>query len=618
MDPTTTPSQNPVVVVDHGDSAGAAIDQVMEYGIIGNCAFSALVDQGSIEWMCWPRMDSSFVFGRMLDREKGGAFRIEMCDAHSVTAEYVDNTNVLRTHFEGDSGAFEVYDFAPRFSMFDRSFKPTMLMRVIRLLSGEPLVRVTCRPTYDYGKVQPRSWLGSNHIQFLDFPVPVRLTTNLSLTYVEEGRPFVLTDDAHLVLTWGQPLESPLEETCENFLERTTSYWRRWVKHMRVPRDYQREVTRSALVLKLHQYEDTGAIMAATTTSIPEFPGSGRCWDYRYCWLRDTYFSLNAFERLGHFEEMERFLGYLLNLVRRFGEDRLQPLYSISGEDKIVEQILDYLEGYRFTEDGPGDGPVRIGNQAYEHVQNDVYGEMILAISRLVLDTRFAGDEFAKGAKGIVDTLLRQIERRIDEPDAGLWELRNSRHLHSFTLLTHWAGANRAIELADALGDADMWKRADHIARQARKLIDERCWCPERGVIAQAAGARNLDAALLMALHFGYFAGDMERARTHVRQIQRQLTAGKLLRRYDVTDDFGEQEATFTVCSFWLVEALALLGETAEARELFEHLLSLHNSLGLYSEDILPETGRLTGNFPQTYSHVGVINAAFRLSRSWD
>jgi GH15 family glucan-1,4-alpha-glucosidase len=292
-------------------------------GIIGNCSYSALVRDGSVEWLCWPRPDSSFVFGPLLDREAGGAFTVEGLDANEVRQEYVENTNVLRTEFSGPSGAFELVDFAPRFQQYDRFFKPSMLVRILRPLSGEPRARVRCRPRYEYGLVEAGSWRASNHVEYTGFPAPLRLTTNLPLTYVEDERPFLLERERHLVLTWGQPLEAGLEETAEHFLERTIDYWRRWVKGTRVPRDYQREVIRSALTLKLHQYEDTGALLAATTTSLPEHPNSGRTWDYRYCWLRDAYFTLNAFERLGHSEEMELFLEYLRNLAER--EGALQP-----------------------------------------------------------------------------------------------------------------------------------------------------------------------------------------------------------------------------------------------------------------------------------------------------
>ncbi|MBI5849999.1 MAG: glycoside hydrolase family 15 protein [Planctomycetes bacterium] len=584
----------------------------MRYGIIGNCSYNALLRDGSVEWLCWPRFDSSFVFGPMLDRRAGGAFRIEMPGAERIEQGYVENTNVLRTTFHGQDGVLELLDFAPRFWQHERAFRPTALYRIVRPLLGEPLVRVVCEPRGDYGRRAASTWTGSHHVEYLGLDAPVRLTTNVPLTYVQEGTPFVVTSPRHFALTWGQPLESPLEETAERFLDRTIDHWRRWVKHTRVPRDYQREVIRSALVLKLHQFEDTGAIIASSTTSIPEHRGSGRCWDYRFCWLRDAYFSLHAFERLGHFEEMEGFLGWLRDIVHRFGDGRLQPLYAINGQPDVREVVLDHLEGWE------GEKPVRIGNQAHEHVQNDVYGEMILAISRLLLDTRFSGVAGRDGVVGLVERLLARIETHLDEPDAGLWELRNRRQLHSFTLLAHWAGATRAAEIAEVCRNPVLGRRATQAAARARHLLDTRCWDPPRGVITQSAESGHLDAALLLALHFGYFAQDDPRARSHVRAIQSRLQVDRLVRRYDVEDDFGVSAAAFTVCSFWLVEALSILGERAEARELFDFLVARHNGLGLFSEDIVPGTFELMGNFPQTYSHVGLINAAFRLSRAWD
>ena len=581
-------------------------------GIIGNCSYSALVSRGSVEWLCWPRPDSSFVFGPLLDRERGGSFVVEGCDTPDVHQEYVENTNVLRTVFSGEAGSFELLDFAPRFVQYDRAFKPSMLVRILRPLSGDPRVRLACRPVADYGRAVAGSWRASNHIEYTDLPAPVRLTTNVPLSYVEEERSFLLESDRHLVLTWGEPLEAGLVETAERFLERTLGYWRQWVKSTRVPRDYQAEVIRSALVLKLHQYEDTGALLAATTTSLPEHPGSGRTWDYRYCWLRDAYFTLNAFERLGHSEEMEHFLLYLRNVAE--AHDRtLRPVYAITGGSRADEVELDYLDGFQ------GEKPVRIGNQAFEHVQNDVFGEMILAVSRLLLDARFVGSLPTPHAIELVQGLLDSIDEKLEEPDAGLWELRGVRKLHSFTLLMHWAGARRAIEIGDRLGVSGLCDQAAAVAERAKRLLEERCWNTEIGALTQAAGETALDASMLLALHFGLFAPDDPRATSHVEAIRSALAIdGGILRRYSVPDDFGEPEAAFTVCSFWLVEALALLGRVDDARQLFEHLLSLDNGLGLYSEDILPGTLEQSGNFPQTYSHVGLIHAAFRLSRSWD
>jgi GH15 family glucan-1,4-alpha-glucosidase len=581
-------------------------------GIIGNCSYSALVREGSVEWMCWPRPDSSFVFGPLLDRERGGAFVVEGVDATEVEQRYIENTNVLHTVFRSEDGAFELFDFAPRFQLYQRFFKPSMLVRIMRPLSGEPRARVRCRPTYEYGLQEIGSWRASNHIEYTGFPAPVRLTTNVPLTYVEDERPFLLERDQHLVLTWGEPLEAGLEETAERFLERTLDYWRRWVKGTRVPRDYQQEVVRSALALKLHQYEDTGALLAATTTSLPEHPGSGRTWDYRFCWLRDAYFTLNAFERLGHSEEMELFLGYLRNLAEE-KDGVLQPAYRINGDSQADERILEHLSGFR------GEGPVRIGNQAFEHVQNDVYGEMVLAVSRLFLDTRFVGEIPPLTAVALVRSLLGQIEARLEEPDAGLWEFREKSRLHSFSVLMHWAGARRAVEVAQALEEPELADLARSIEAQARELLETRCWDDEIGALTQVAGEPQLDAALLLAVHLGYFEPDDPRAASHVDAIRAGLSVdGGLLRRYAVRDDFGHMEAAFTVCTFWLVEALALIGRTDEANALFDRLLSLENGLGLFSEDVIPETLEQSGNFPQTYTHVGLINAAFRLSRRWD
>jgi GH15 family glucan-1,4-alpha-glucosidase len=352
--------------------------------------------------------------------------------------------------------------------------------------------------------------------------------------------------------------------------------------------------------------------LAATTTSLPEHPGSERNWDYRYCWLRDAYFTLNALERLGHSEEMLLFLEYLRNRAGERGGS-LQPAYRIDGGHEAPERIIEHLSGY------DGEGPVRVGNQAFEHLQNDVYGEMVLAVSRLFLDMRFVGEVPPHTAVEIVQGLLDQIEARLEEPDAGPWEFRGRWRLHSFTVLMHWAGARRAVEIAETLGAEELADRALELEARAADILETQCWNDEVGAITQVAGEPQVDAAMLLAVHLGYFAPDDPRAARHVDAIRDQLSLdGGLLRRYSVQDDFGVMEAAFTVCTFWLVEALTLIGRNEEAREIFERLIGFHNGLGLFSEDLLPGTHEQTGNFPQTYTHVGLINSAFRLSRSWD
>jgi GH15 family glucan-1,4-alpha-glucosidase len=315
---------------------------------------------------------------------------------------------------------------------------------------------------------------------------------------------------------------------------------------------------------------------------------------------------------MGYVEEMERFLLYLRNLCGD-GEGELQPVYGIGGERALDEQILAHLPGYR------GDGPVRVGNQAYAQRQNDVYGELILAISRLLLDVRFRGGEGVEGARVLVEALAAQIDRRLEEPDAGLWELRGSRQLHTFTVLAHWAGSKRALEIATALGLPRLRDRAFALVDRAATLLWQRCWNDRLGAFTQFAGAENLDASGLLALHFGFVRGDDPRAHRLVDAIATQLRLPNgLLRRYDAADDFGVPEAAFTVCTFWLAEALAMIGRRDEARTTFESVLARHNGLGLFAEDVLVADGAQAGNFPQTYSHVGLINAAFRPSRGWD
>jgi len=356
----------------------------MNLALLGNCSYQALVDhKATIKWLCWPRFDSSFVFGSLVDSEHGGEFSIAPPGEFDCNQAYLAHTNIVRTHFKTERGEFEVIDLAPRFFQNQRSFKPSMLIRKVRRLSGAPMVKIHCRPVYDYGETVPAHYTASNHIQWLLDGARLRLTTNAPLAYITEGRPFVFDRDLDLCLTWGEPLEAPLTETCDRFLALTRAYWEKWVKHCVLPERFQEPVIRSALALKLHQYEDTGAITAAATTSLPEHDGSGRNWDYPYCWLRDSVFTLGALRRLGHFEEMEGFVSYLHGIAAASPKGRLQPVYGLSGEPELVERTLDNLSGYR------GNRPVRVGNAAYGQVQHDVYGELAAAIAPLHTDVRF-------------------------------------------------------------------------------------------------------------------------------------------------------------------------------------------------------------------------------------
>ncbi|MTI30465.1 glycoside hydrolase family 15 protein [Xanthovirga aplysinae] len=582
-----------------------------EYGIIGNCAFLALIGKDTnVSWMCWPRFDSSFVFGGLLDSEKGGNYSILPSSEDFQSRQYyIENTNILCTEVTCSDGSYRVTDFAPRFLQYERYYKPLMLVRKVEPLSGTPRVKAVCQPVGDYGKAKPEGFRGSNHIEYLGLEKSLRLTTNISLSYVEGGEYFVLNEPKYLVLTYGVPLEAPLERTIDEFLQNTIRYWRNWVKSTSIGKFYQKEVIRSALVLKIHQYEDTGAIIASATTSLPESPGSGRNWDYRYCWLRDTYYTLEAFNNIGHFEEVEKYFHFIAN-VSAGSQSRYQPLYTLEGGRSIIEKELP-LEGYK------GNKPVRVGNQAYEHIQNDVYGQVMIALLPLYVDRRFIGAERVRSRELIV-SILDKINKTMDEPDAGLWEFRNFSQFHCYTFLFHWAGSCAAIKMAEHFQDEDVLKRAEKLKKSSIRRI-ESCYDPQRQVYSQALGSQNLDASTMQLIIMHYLDPNSDKAKKHLQNLEKELMSEHgLFFRYKHPDDFGLPKSTFLICAFWYVEALSCVGRLKEAIEVFEKLLTYANSLGLLSEDVSPKDGSQWGNFPQAYSHVGLVNAAYRISKKMD
>ncbi|HAA13015.1 MAG TPA: glycosyl hydrolase [Cytophagales bacterium] len=584
-----------------------------EMGLVGNCSYLGYINKDTnVDWMCWPRFDSSFVFGGLLDDEKGGEFSIRPRDTDFTSHQYyIQNTNVLCTEITTEKGSYRVTDFAPRFFQHDRYYKPLMLVRKIEPIQGEVQVRVRCRPTGDYGEITPNTYQGSNHIQYQGLERSLRLTTNISLSYIAEDQFFVLNEAKYLVLTFGQPMEASLAGTVEEFQKKTVNYWRKWAKSTSIGSFYQSAVIRSALVLKIHQYEDTGAIIAAGTTSLPESPGSGRNWDYRYCWMRDTYYTLNAFNNIGHFEELERYFHYIRNVFANSrDQDRLQPLYTISAQLSIEEKIFP-LKGYR------GNTPVRIGNQASEHIQNDVYGQVLVSLLPLYYDHRFP-DEQRSASLDLVREVLDQIEKRMDQPDAGLWEFRDMAYKFCYTYLFHWAGANAAVRIGERANDAEMVTKARKLVDQAAEYI-EQCYDDERGVYTQAVGLKQLDASCLQLIMMGYLDPKTERAQQHLRVLEEELRTDEgLFYRYKHEDDFGKPESTFLICSFWYMEALAMVGRVEEATDVFDNVLKYANHLGLLAEDVNEKDGSQWGNYPQAYSHVGLMNAAYRIAKKVD
>jgi GH15 family glucan-1,4-alpha-glucosidase len=581
-----------------------------DLGIIGNCQFAALAHRsGAIVFACLPRFDSEPVFGALLDEEDGGAFVIAPADGSLGTQRYLDNTNVLETRFTTPDGSFRVIDFAPRFMQFERSFRPTKIVRIVEPLEGTPRVQVRCDPRLGFSKRVPTRDVGSNHISFLGYGSELRLTTDVPLSYLE-GIPFALTERKCFILSYGHPTEEPLRPLCERFLERTVDYWQRWVKHCDVPPLFQKEVIRSALCLKLHCFEDTGAILASITTSIPEAPGTGRNWDYRYCWLRDAYYSLDAFRLLGHFEEREQFLGYLLNVVSSVKDLDLAPLYRIDGRSDLEEIVLPNWHGFE------GDKPVRVGNGAATHHQHDIFGEMVLAFTPLFLDERFKAEQ----TRSTLDLLFALADKAIKvagTPDAGIWEVRKTWEPQTFSSLMCWAAADRAAKVAERHAP----ERREAFGKSAERIRREmlaRGFDSDRRSLVATYGSKDIDASLLQAITLRFLPPTDLVMHGTIDAVLQDLGQSRFLLRYRHNDGLGVPTAAFVICTFWLVEALSVVGRTREARDVLTRTCDVLQPLGLLSEDWDVTNMRMWGNFPQAYSHVGMIHAAFAASPRWD
>ncbi|WP_017913444.1 glycoside hydrolase family 15 protein [Xanthomonas sp. SHU 166] len=584
----------------------------LDLGVIGNGSFGALIDKrASVVWSCLPAFDGDPAFCALLSprAHPGGDFSIELEDFVDSDQHYLANTAILRTVLrDAHGGAVEVIDFAPRWRNHGRFYRPVSIIRQVRPLAGNPRIRVLARPLADWGARQPESTWGSNHVRWLLPDFTLRLTTDVPVRFIRDELPFVLNHPVNLMLGVDESLTRSLTGYIQEAQERTEEYWREWVRYLSVPLDWQDAVIRSAITLKLCQYEDSGAIIAAMTTSIPEAPDTPRNWDYRYCWLRDAAFVVRALNRLGATRTMEQFLGYIFNIATTDGS--LQPLYGIGFEAALEEHEVESLAGYR------GMGPVRRGNLAWIQKQHDVYGSVVLASTQLFFDLRLKDP-------GDTHTFLRLEplgERAFelhDVPDAGLWEFRGRAEVHTYTSAMCWAACDRLAKIAARLGLEDRvlyWReRADRI--HARVLAE--AWSAELGHFTDTFNGHRLDASLLLLADIGFIAPDDPRFIATVEAIGRDLKHGDALYRYVAPDDFGEPETSFTICTFWYIDALAAIGRKEEARELFERILARRNHLGLLSEDLAFDNGEAWGNFPQTYSHVGLIIAAMRLSRSW-
>lgn len=587
----------------------------LDLALVGNCSFAALVDRrGCVCWSCLPHFDDDPVFCNLLRESPGegatGFFAIEMDRFARAEQEYVENTAILVTRLiDEEERALEIVDFAPRFRHLDRSFRPGALVRRLRPLRGAPRVRVRLRPAHHYGAEPCHAVRGSNHVRYVGSAETLRLTTNAPVAYIQDESFFVLNRSLDLYLGPDESLSQSVESVARDFHERTEAYWLEFSRHLAIPFEWQEAVIRAAITLKLSSFEETGAIVAAMTTSIPEAADSGRNWDYRYCWVRDAFFVVQALNRLGVTDAMESYLGYLVNLMAEVEDGRLQPVYGIKLQRDLTETEVASLTGYR------GMGPVRIGNQAYEQVQNDSYGSAIAAVAQSFFDRRLIGRGTVETFH-LLETLGEQARRRFDEPDAGLWEFRANSQIHTLSSVMCWVACDRLARIASVLGLSAREKEWRRHAREIRRVIEGRAWNEKEGRFVSTFHGDGHDASLLLLHELGFLAQDDPRFAATVAATEKALRRGRFIFRYE-KDELGRAENAFLACTFWYIDALEALGRREEARELFEEMLGLRNHVGLLSEDADPATGELWGNFPQTYSMVGLVVSALRLSKPW-
>ena len=588
--------------------------QSLNLAIIGNCSYAGLIDaRARLVWACMPRFDGNPVFCDLLQpNEPVGFYEVELDDLESSEQRYLPNTAIVETILRGKSGhALKIQDFAPRFKQYGRLARPLTQVRRLIPLSGTPHIRIRLRPAGNYGAERPTITRGSNHLRYVLPDHVMRLTTNVPISFVLEETPFLLNRSLDLILGPDDPIERDIAELSREFFERTEDYWREWVRYIALPFEWQRAVIQAAITLKLCEVEETGAVVAAITTSIPEAAGTSRTWDYRYCWLRDSYFVIRAFNRLGVTRTMEEYLNYILNIVAASPDGTLQPVFGIQMETEIQEREIGSLQGYR------GHQPVRAGNLAYVQTQNDVYGTVVLACAQAFFDERIdlRGDE---SLFRVLERVGEAAARLYDKPDAGLWELRGTERIHTFSVLMCWAACDRLARIAARLGLDDrvtLWnERADTI----RECIEREAWNEEKQSYASAFGGSEIDAALLLMHEVSYCSAQDPRFIGTVAAVERELRRGDHVFRYVERDDFGVPENAFNVCTFWYIDALVAVGRRAEARRLFENMLASCNPMGLLSEDLDPGSGELWGNFPQTYSMVGLITSALKLSQPWE
>ena len=583
----------------------------LNYGVIGNCRSAALIsEKGSIDWCCLPDFDSPSIFASILDKNIGGSFRIEVSDDYVISQHYFYRTNILRTEFRSPEAAFELIDFMPRYKTGEKDYyAPAELYRYLRPLYGTPEFIVHYQPALNYARDEVAHILEDNYIRSYSKRQKrecVYLYSSLELSQILDKQIIRLDQQAYFLLSYNQKLVEI--DIFRVYLEyqRTKVYWLNWTNRSKKFTLYNEEIIRSLLVLKAMSFDETGAMLAALTTSIPETIGEVRNWDYRFCWLRDASMSMDTLLRMDHYNAAKRFLGYIKGIITS-KHDSFQIMYGIRRERDLHESDLPHLSGFENSK------PVRIGNAAYTQKQHDVFGYVMNVIYKYYKFFPGTLDEI-EDMWEIVRNIMRTVSSQWENPDRGIWEIRNEEKHFVLSKVMSWVALDRGAKIAGLLNKkyyADTWRT---MANRVKSDVLTKGWKEDLQTFTQTYCNNDLDASLLLMAEYGFIPAEDERFIKTVHAVKSELYSNGLMYRYVNRDDFGKPSSSFTICTFWLIQALFRIGEKEEARTMFNRLLSYGNHLGLFSEDIDFESKRLLGNFPQAYSHLALINTAMMLS----
>jgi alpha,alpha-trehalase len=586
----------------------------LNYGIIGNSTSAGLIsERGAIEWLCLPVFDSPSVFAKILDRDKGGSFEFITDDSYKHSQGYLFKTNILVTTFSNGKDSFEIIDFMPRYHYHNQNehiYSPPDIIRYIKLKSGKPRFKIHYDPKLEYAEKKTITEIREEYIKSytkLGAYDSLYLYTNLEKEKVLNNEEVVLEGDLFFLISYHQKLLKQSLERSDLKLQRTKVYWLNWSEETHKFSNYNKEILRSALVLKLLSYDKTGAVLAAVTTSLPETIGEMRNWDYRFCWLRDASMVINIMTRIGHWKSAESFLNFIIDIVSD-KDEKIQIMYGINRERNLRERILTHFSGYENSK------PVRIGNAAYKQKQHDIYGILMDVIYQqfcLFEVTLQHSEELWT----ITRSIVRIVKNNWKKPDRGIWEIRHTQQHFTFSKLLCWVAIDRAIKVARIIKQHEYIHKWSKLREKIKNDILTNGWNEEIQSFTQVYGSKELDATVLLMESFGFTDSSDPRFINTVLAAQKELSREGLMYRYKTRDDFGIPASSFTICTFWLIQALFKIGREEEARKLFDQVLSYSNHLGIFSEDIDFKTKRLLGNFPQAYSHLAMIETAMLFSR---